>query len=78
MKKKSATLNTMELDNSIKDVQNCRTLTMAEVTKMLGISLPTLYKLIKETDIPVFRVGRRWRVREDKLLAWMDKKSGGQ
>lgn len=52
-----------------------RILTASEAADVLNISLPTLYKLIEEDDLPAFRVGTHWRIPERQLRNWVDASS---
>jgi excisionase family DNA binding protein len=55
--------------------------TAQQVMKILQITEPTLYKLIKKNGLPCFHMGKSLRFQKDKLIAWMDslerKLSGG-
>ena len=48
-------------------------MTTQHVAKYLGIHLISVYRLIKDTDIPCFRLKGQWRFRKDVLDAWIDK-----
>ena len=50
-------------------------LTVKEVCKLLQLHQSTVYKLIKEGKIPVFRIGSDWRFRTDLIMRWMDEHS---
>lgn len=43
----------------------------AEAARMLDISKPTLYKLIRQQDFPSFRVGGRTLISVDGLRDWV-------
>lgn len=43
----------------------------AEVARVLGISRPTVYTLLKRTDFPAFKVGSRTLVSADGLREWI-------
>ncbi len=47
------------------------------ISKLLGISLTTVYELMHQKDFPVLRVGNRMVVPKDKFKEWVDKNSGG-
>ena len=46
-------------------------LTTEEAVKLLRVSRPTLYELIKRREIPVRRVGRSYRFCRTALLDWL-------
>ena len=50
-----------------------RFLTVAEVADLLRVSSMTVYRLIKEGELPAVRVGKSYRVREDDLDAYLSK-----
>lgn len=51
-------------------------LTIEELTKKLGISARTAYRLVKEKKIPgAFKVGGSWRFREDLFYKWIEEKT---
>lgn len=43
----------------------------AEAAKVLGLSRPTVYTLMKRVDFPVFKVGSRTLVSADGLREWV-------
>ena len=47
-----------------------------DLTDVLGIAIASAYELMHEKDFPVFRVGSRLLVDREKIIAWIDKKSG--
>ena len=51
-------------------------LTVKEVSEMLRVTKPTLYKLVKTGKIPSFRIGSDWRFRSDLLKRWMAERPG--
>jgi len=46
-------------------------LTVEEVEKLLQVTGRTLYRLIKNDNLPGFRVGRQWRFRKPEVEAWL-------
>jgi excisionase family DNA binding protein len=50
-----------------------RFLTVQEVADVLRISSMTVYRLIKNGDLPAARIGKSFRVREDDLDAFIAK-----
>lgn len=51
---------------------NLQTLTVPEVSQILGIHRVQCYKLVKEKKIPSIRLGKSIRIREAALLQWMN------
>jgi len=49
-------------------------MTAEEVSKYLGVHTITVYRLIKETDIPAFKLKGQWRFRKELLDEWIVKK----
>ncbi len=49
------------------------TYTPKEMAQVLGLSLTTVFRLIKKKEIPVIRVGRKVLIPKDKLKEWIDK-----
>lgn len=43
-------------------------MTVGEVAKFLKLSKITVYKLVKNGQIPGFRVGNSWRFRKDDIM----------
>ncbi|MBI3318806.1 MAG: helix-turn-helix domain-containing protein [Candidatus Omnitrophica bacterium] len=46
-------------------------LTIDQVADFLHLHPMTVYRLAKEGKLPGFKVGGRWRFRQDALEAWM-------
>jgi excisionase family DNA binding protein len=56
------------------DLANIRFLTPAEAAALLQVSKRTLQRMIKLGQLPAFKVGGQWRVRETRLRRWVDLK----
>lgn len=52
-----------------------RWLSVDEIAVYLGITRDTIYRWIDSKDIPVHRLGRRWKFRKEEVDEWV--KSGG-
>jgi excisionase family DNA binding protein len=53
-----------------------RMLTASEVCEYLRVSRATLYRLLRDRNIPAFRVSKRdWRVAVDDLAQWVERES---
>lgn len=46
-------------------------LTVTETAAALGVSRPTVYKLLRRADFPGFRVGSRQLVSREGLARWV-------
>ena len=46
-------------------------LTVEEMSKVLGVSVKTGYKLLKENKIPSIKVGRSYRIAKVNLLSYL-------
>ena len=47
-------------------------MTTDEVLGYLRVNSQTIYRLIRQGDLPAVRVGRQWRFRQTDLDAWLD------
>ncbi len=52
-----------------------RWLSVDEIAVYLGITRDTIYRWIDSKNIPVHRLGRRWKFRKEEVDEWV--KSGG-
>lgn len=48
-------------------------LTIDEVLGYLKVTSRTIYRLIRNGDLPAMRVGRQWRFRRQDLDAWIER-----
>lgn len=46
-------------------------MTPADVQKILGISKNTCYEVFRSKNFPAFRIGKQFRVRQDKFWDWV-------
>ena len=58
------------------ELENFRLLTLPEAAQMLHVSKRTLQRMIKKSDLPAFKVGGQWRVRESRLSQWIRLREG--
>jgi excisionase family DNA binding protein len=49
-----------------------RLLTLDEAAALLQVSKRTLQRMIKINQLPAFKVGGQWRVRETQLRQWVE------
>ena len=52
-------------------------LNATRVSEVLGISRAGAYNLMHREDFPTLLIGKRMLVPKDKLLAWIDRNTGG-
>jgi excisionase family DNA binding protein len=60
-----------------KDSENLRLLTLSQAAELLHVSTRTLQRMIRRNDLPAFKVGGQWRVRESQLAHWIQFREGG-
>lgn len=53
---------------------NEEVLTVKEASGYLKIAEKTLYRFIREQNIPAFKLGREWRFKKSLLDKWMEKR----
>ena len=63
---------TKEAYANLPDVLNANML-----AETLGISRAGAYQLLNSEDFPTLQIGKRKLVPKDKLIAWIDRHSGG-
>jgi len=59
-----------------KDLESLRLLTLSEAAELLHVSTRTLQRMIRRNDLPAFKVGGQWRVRESQLAQWIHFREG--
>ena len=47
-------------------------LTIEELSEYLKIPKSTLYKLVREGQVPCQKVGRHWRFRKEAIDSWLE------
>ncbi|MGN0537960.1 MAG: helix-turn-helix domain-containing protein [Acutalibacteraceae bacterium] len=47
-------------------------LTPQVLAEVLGVPVSFCYTLVKSKGFPSFRVGKKWLIATDKLMAWID------
>lgn len=52
-------------------------LNATQLSEVLGISRAGAYNLMHREDFPTLLIGKRMLVPKDKLLAWIDRNTGG-
>lgn len=56
--------------NSI--AQELSFLTPQEVSRFLRVSVYTVRRWIKQGDLPAYKVGRKWRIKEEAIQEWLN------
>lgn len=59
------------MDNKL---DNIRLLTLDEAAALLQVSKRTLQRMIKIRELPAFKVGGQWRLRETQLRQWVEER----
>ena len=49
-----------------------RFVTVSEVAQLMRVSKMTVYRLIKQGDVPAVRIGRGYRMREEDVHRYLD------
>ena len=52
-----------------------RLITLAEAASLLQVSKRTLLRMIQKKEVPAFKVGGQWRIRETQFKEWVDNKA---
>ena len=58
------------------ELENIRLLTLSEAANLLQVSTRTLQRMIRSGELPAFKVGGQWRVRETQLKQWVESRGG--
>jgi excisionase family DNA binding protein len=58
------------------NLDGLRLLTLPEAAELLHVSTRTLQRMIRRKDLPAFKVGGQWRVRESQLTRWIQGQEG--
>jgi len=53
-------------------LETIRLLTLSEAADLLQVSTRTLQRMIRNSQLPAFKVGGQWRVRETQLRQWIE------
>ena len=53
-------------------LEDIRLLTLSEAANLLQVSTRTLQRMIRNGDLPAFKVGGQWRLREAQLKQWVE------
>jgi excisionase family DNA binding protein len=58
-------------------LQELKLLTLSEAAAILQVSKRTLLRMIQQKEVPAFKVGGQWRIRESQFRKWMEYKENG-
>jgi excisionase family DNA binding protein len=58
-------------------IDSIRLLTLDEAAALLQVSKRTLHRMIKINELPAFKVGGQWRLRETQLRQWVEHREAG-
>lgn len=53
-------------------------LTPQEVSALLRVSVYTVRRWIKDGDLPAYKIGRGWRIREADIDRWLNQHQNSQ
>ena len=53
-------------------LENILLLTLSEAATLLQVSTRTLQRMIRNGELPAFKVGGQWRLRETQLRQWVE------
>jgi len=54
--------------------QELKLLTLSEAAAILQLSKRTLLRMIQQQEVPAFKVGGQWRIRESQFRRWVEQK----
>ena len=54
-----------------------RLLTLEAAAEILRVSKRTLIRMIQKKEVPAFKVGGQWRIRESQFRKWVENKENG-
>jgi excisionase family DNA binding protein len=51
-------------------------MTIRDVADYLDVHPMTIYKHVREGNIPAFKIGTSWRIRKDSIKKWIEENEG--
>ena len=51
-------------------------MTIKDVAEYLDVHPMTIYKYVKEGNIPAFKIGTSWRIRRESIKKWIEENEG--
>jgi excisionase family DNA binding protein len=61
----------MSFSVSVVDATMDKVLTLEEVADYLKVHPSTVYRLVKKSQIPAFKIGSDWRFNQESVDRWM-------
>ncbi len=58
----------------VNDHEELRLLTLREAAAILQVSKRTLLRMIQQREVPAFKIGGQWRIRESQFKKWVSEK----
>ena len=55
-----------------------KVLTVKDIADYLDVHPMTIYKHVKDGNIPAFKVGASWRIRKESIKKWMEENEHGR
>ena len=62
------------MDNEFPEL---KLLTLTEASGILQVSKRTLLRMIQQREVPAFKVGGQWRIRESQFKRWVEERESG-
>jgi excisionase family DNA binding protein len=53
-------------------LEGLRLLTLSQAAELLHVSTRTIQRMIRRHELPAFKVGGQWRLRESQLVNWLE------
>ena len=57
--------------------EDLKLLTLEAAAEILQVSKRTLLRMIQKKEVPAFKVGGQWRIRESQFRKWVEHKENG-
>jgi len=57
--------------------EELRLITLESAADILQVSKRTLLRMIQKREVPAFKVGGQWRIRESRFRKWVEYKEHG-
>ena len=54
------------------EIERLHLLTLPEAAELLHVSTRTVQRMIRRDELPAFKVGGQWRLRESQLMNWLE------
>ena len=57
--------------------EELRLITLESAADILQVSKRTLLRMIQKREVPAFKIGGQWRIRESQFRKWVEHKEHG-